>query len=63
MSNKTEEKNRSSVWIGLDSHGVYRVQLRAQSWEDEPVAAAIYERVAYLVHEMNRVLHKAEVSQ
>ncbi len=59
-----EQKNtKTSVWIGLDLHGVYRVQFRAQSWEDEPVAAAIYERVAYLVHEMNRVLHKAELTQ
>ena len=58
-----QENTKTSVRIELDSSGVCRVQLWGQSWEDEPVAAAIYEEVAYLVHEMNRVLHKAEVSQ
>ena len=52
--------NKVSVQIIVDQEGVYRVRLCGKSWDDEPDANYIYQKISHLVREIDHTIKEPD---
>ena len=56
-------EHKSSVQIIVNSDGVQVVRLCGRSWNDEPAARLIYDKIQHLVGEIDRTLKFSQPEQ